>query len=141
MLTSRVVTKIPLIHSSYSTKIAFKLKAKAAKDYANDSTGKHPHVGTQKCTIADCNAKKCTNVCGNPTEITIDGHNTHKPPIGRMTRYIADEDANGYPNTQYFVKTNKEKVITEKEKIQYGKDFKDDPVTKTFVDKYANKYE
>ena len=125
----------------YSTKVVFRLKNKAAKDHANDGSGKHPHVVTQTCTLQDCETKKCPKPCGQPDKIIIDGHNTHKPPVGRMARFISEEDTKGDPKSQYFVPSNSKNEMTEQERQQYGKDIKDDPSGKTFVDKYKDKYE
>lgn len=82
-----------------------------------------------------------TTLCDQPNEIQIEGHNTHKPPIGRITRFIDEKDSNGDPNAQYFVPTNKKVEITEQEKENYGKDFKVDPKTQTFVNQHLDKYE
>ena len=126
---------------AYATKVAFQLKKKAAEDLANDGTGKHPHVGTQQCVIADCASKKCLKPCDQPTYLLVDGHNTHKPPIGRLTRFISEEDATGDPHAQYFVKSNEKKEITKQEKQKYGKDIKPDPKAQTFIDKHRDKYD
>src|SRR5579875_2088091 len=125
----------------YSSKVTFKLKNDAAKDYANDGTGKHTHVGTQQCILADRDTKKCPTVCSQPTILEVDGHNTHKPPVGRVTRFISPEDVNGSQQPQYFVPTNKKSEMTEQQKQAYGKDFKLDQNAQSYIEKYKDKYE
>lgn len=137
------VVKPMLGHESsrnYATKVAFRL-GKQAIHKSNDDTGKHPHVGTQECVIQDCASKKCPALCDQPTKINVDGHNTHKPPIERMARFVSEKDANGDSNTQYFVSTNKKVEMTEQEKQKYGKDYKPDLKTQIFVNQHPDKYD
>ena len=126
---------------SYATKRAVRLNKDAAKDYANDGSGKHPHIGSEKCTVEDCESKECPTLCGDPTKFNIKGHNTHKPPIGRFCRFVSEEDAKGEFRAQYYVKTNKKTEMTQEEKQQYGKNIKADPATQAYVEKYKDKYE
>lgn len=123
------------------TRSAVRLKNQAAKDVANDDTGKHTHVTQNYCVLKGCENKSCPSLCDQPDGCDVKGHNTHKPPIGRITRFVADHDANGNSKTQYFVKTNKKTTITEKEKQKYGKDIKDDPNQTTFVQNHHDKYD
>ena len=141
-LTRKVLPRIENeVAREYSTRVAVRLSKNAMKNHANDGTGKHPHVCVQKCALEDCENKKCTSVCDQPTNLDIDGHNTHIPPIGRISRYIAEEDAHGNPLKQYFVPTNTINTITEQQKQNYGKDVKADPLTQAFIEKYKDKYE
>lgn len=115
-LTAKVSTSF---YRSYSTKEAFKVKGKAAKDLANDGTGKHTHIGKQECILQDCASKKCTALCAIPDKTRILGHNTHKPPVGRFTRLISYEDINGDQKPQITLQLAQleEKVSEYKEKV------------------------
>lgn len=131
----------PIINQNYSTRIAFQLKNKAAKDLANDGTGKHIHVGKQSCTLTDCETKVCAQLCAENKIIAVEGHNTHKPPVGRIARFISDQDVNGQQKTQYFVPTNKKSEFTEEKKQEYGKDIKVNIKTQAYVKQHNDKYE
>ena len=126
---------------SMSTYRAVKLKKDAAKDHANDGTGKHTHVVEQHCVQTDCDKKKCPTLCDQALKDEIKGHQTHKLPIGRFGKYIASEDANGDSKTQYFVSTNKPHTITAQEKQTYGTQIKTDTLQQKFIEKYADKYD
>lgn len=126
---------------NYATIVAIKLKNKAAKNLANDANGKHSHVGTQTCTLQDCQTKECPTLCSQPDKLCIDGHNTHKPPIGRFARFIYEKDANGNNIPQYYVKMNKKTECTEEEKqTKYANDIKKDEKTESFVKQHSDKY-
>ena len=120
---------------------ASKLKKDAAKDHANDGTGKHTHVVEERCIQTDCNKKKCPVLCDQPSDDKVKGHNTHKIPIGRFGKYIAEEDASGNSKPQYFVSTNKPHIISPQEKEAYGNQIKSDPIQQKFIEKYASKYD
>lgn len=140
--TKKLATKLGTSFCrNYATQEAVKVNGKAVQELANDGTGKHTHITKQECSAEDCASKKCTALCAIPTKTSFEGHNTHKPPIGRFARVISEEDVNGNQQTQYFVPTNKKIEITEQEKQQYGKDIKPDPKTKKYVEKYQDKYE
>ena len=100
----------------------------------------HTHIGAQKCILNDCDIKDCSTLCDLPNGLGIDGHNTHKPPIGRFARFISEEDTNGNKKAQYFVPVNKKSEITEQEKQQYNKDLKTDVKTENYFQKYKDKY-
>lgn len=125
----------------YATDAAFKLKGQAAKDHANDGGKGHTHTGTQKCILPDCDSKKCPGLCDQAAGLQIDGHNTHKPPIGRFCRFVASEDVNGDPRPQYYVPSNTKNEMTEQEKQNYGKQIKPDSAAEAFMQKYKDKYE
>ena len=68
------------------------LVEKLLKNLANDDTGKHTHVIEEKCIITECPSKFCPSLCDKANGFTVKGHNTHKPPIGRLTRFISEGD-------------------------------------------------
>lgn len=129
------------VSRNYATKTSYIFKGKAAKDLANDQSGKHPQAVDEFCEKEDCKKTDCPVLCDKPAGFRVKGHNTHKPPIGRMARFIHDPDADGKPKSQYFVLANTKKEITEKEKQNYGKDIKPNPKHKTFMDDHSDKYE
>ena len=129
------------INYQYSTKVTCRFKGKAIKDLANDDTGKHIHVAEQTCIQNDCSSKKCLSLCEDPGKFRILGHNTHKPPIGCITRFIAKQDANGFLKDQYFVKTNKKIEIAEKEKQQYSNEILPDSTQQVYLYNHIEKYE
>ena len=131
-ITTRAYTRGP---------VKFQPKSQAAKDQANDSTGTHTHVADKHCTMKDCGNIKCKTLCGPEEKIKVLGHHTHKPPIGRFMRLISEEDATGASRNQYFVKTNKETVISQKEKQTYGNQMKDDIKQEPFITKNIDKYD
>ena len=130
----------PTTTRSY-TRTAVRLKKQAAKDLANDHTGKHPHVTENYCILKGCENQKCPSLCDQPNGSDIKGHNTHKPPVGRIARFVDSQDANGNAESQYFVKTNKKVTVSETEKQQYGKEIKDDPKQTTYVQNHDDKYD
>ena len=83
-----------------------KFTKKMPQNMINDNNTAHTHVVKEKCVIPDCDIKKCPSLCDDFKEGDIKGHQTHKPPIGRMARYISAEDANGEKKQQY-----KQKII------------------------------
>lgn len=145
MITSHLRLIKPKIFNDitrdYSSKITFKLSKNAAANHANDGKGNHIHVGTQKCTLVDCATKKCPQVCGQPTDLDIDGHHTHKPPVGRMARFVSVKDVNGDAKSQYFVPTNKKNTMTEQQKQTYGSDFKPDAKSQQYVTQHEENYD
>lgn len=129
------------IASSYSTKTCFTLSKNAAKNHANDGKGNHCHVAEQYCTKQECPEKTCPQLCDSSGDLKLRGHNTHKPPIGRFTRFVNEVDVNGDSKPQYFVPTNTKKVITDKEKQGYGTKIKPDPKTENYIKQHHDKYE
>jgi len=130
------------IAQQYSTRTTCQFKGKAAKDLANDHTGKHTHVIEEKCIVTDCENQKCPSLCDNANGFAVKGHNTHKPPVGRMTRFVSEKDANGVNKPQYFVPSNTKKEVTEQDRQQkYSKDIKPDPKQQAFVTQHDDKYE
>lgn len=129
------------ISINMSTKTAFKLKKKAAKDLANDGTGKHMHVIEQTCVQIDCEAKQCKTLCNTLYEVNPKGHNTHKPPIGRFCRFISETDTNGHTQAQYFVSANDNKTKTAIEITSYGTDLKPDLKQQTYIDQHRDIYD
>lgn len=125
----------------YSTRTAINLSKKVANDLANDGTGKHAHILENKCILKGCEHKKCINLCDDYSKSKVLGHNTHKPPIGRFARFIDDHDANGDPQKQYFVKTNKTIEITKQEKQKYCKEIKENNKQTSFVKNHDEKYD
>lgn len=128
---------VKIMGQTYSTRVACTVD----KKLANDGTGKHTHVAKQTCILANCENKECPALCTSPNKFKIQGHNTHKPPVGRITRFVAETDANGDQKTQYFVKTNKKIEITEQEKQQYGNKIKPDAKQQAFIDQHSDKYD
>lgn len=118
-----------------------RLKGKAAKDHANDGTGNHPHRAENYCIKERCEKLKCPSLCDTPKSFRIVGHGTHKPPIGRFSQRISDTDANGDPNPQYYVKSNKKNEMTEQEKQNYGNQIKPDAKMEAHMDKHKDKYD
>lgn len=118
---------LPYPNNSMSYMRAIRIKGKAVKALANDNTGNHPHVVTE--------------VCDTLKYVTVNGHNTHKPMIGRFTRFISSIDSNNKENAQYFVKTNDEKKATNQEINNHGKDIKNDSKSTSFVNNNRDKYE
>lgn len=114
------------------------IPCKVPKVLANDGTSKHTHVVEQTCILEDCDTKKCLNLCSSKNTFRILGHNTHKPPVGRLTRFISEQDADGNLKTQYFVPSNKKIEITEH---QHGFQIKTNLKTKSYIDKHSDKYE
>lgn len=110
-----------------STLISYKFKKKAAQDLANDGTGKHPHICKETCVQPDCSTKKCTSLCDIGDKLDVKAHDTHKPPIGRMCKFISSHDAHGNPDAQYNVKAVPKKSITATQKQAYGSEIKIDP--------------
>ena len=109
---------------------------------SNDNSGKHPHIVKESCESKDCDNKVCSTVCDNNNQFSVLGHNTHKPLIGRFSKFISDYDANGEPDVQYFTKTNQPKTITGEEKKNLEKLIKNDTENqKTFVFKHRDKYD
>lgn len=127
-----------IAHQSYSTRVACKVD----KKLANDGTGNHTHVAKQSCILTNCENKDCPSLCSTPDKFRVTGHNTHKPPVGRMARFVAETDANGSQKAQYFVPTNKKIEITEQEKQQqYGNKIKPDAKQQIFIDQHSDKYD
>ena len=137
--TSSHVT--PIVSRGYACQRTFRLYKKAAKDYASDGTGKHTHIGTQKCIIDDCEKIKCLNLCDSEKATVIAGHHTHKPPQNREYRHISDKDVNGDPKPQFFVLAQEKKEITKQEELKYGKEIKDDLKAQKYVNEHRDKYE
>ena len=131
----------PRMTRMYATKSVVNLKNKAAQDLANDGTGKHPHVMQNYCVLKGCENKKCMTLCDNGNKSWIMGHHTHVPPGNRNAKFIADHDANGDLQKQYFVLTNKKTEISEQEKQNYGKDLKDNKKQTTYVQNHDDKYD
>lgn len=127
--------------NNMATLIAYKFKGNAAKDLANDGSGKHTHICKETCVQQDCEEKKCTSLCDTLADRNNLGHNTHKPIAGRFSRFISGTDANGNPQNQYFTKTNKDGTVNT---TQYpANKFSVDPVQTAFVnstDAIRNKY-
>ena len=120
--------------SNMATLVAYKVKGNAAKDLANDGTGKHAHVCKETCVQSDCEEKKCNSLCDVFKDTTSLGHNTHKPPIGRFAKFIAKYDANGILNSQYFVRSNFPKAANASTINQYNpKELKPDPKQTQYV--------
>lgn len=120
-------------HTIIACKIPMKL--------ANDGTGNHTHVAQQICILDNCENQICEKLCATPKLFRIKGHNTHKPVIGRLTRFIAAEDANGDPKKQYYVPCNQKKELTEAEKQAYGNKIKHVPKQQAFIDAHQDKYD
>lgn len=139
--TTAFIRNTPTVTRFYSNRTAIKLTKQAAKDLNNDGTGKHTHIMENYCISKECENKKCPTLCDQGYKNEIKGHNTHKPPIGRIARFIDNHDANGDPKPQYFIPTNKKVEITEKEKQQYGKDIKEDMKQTNFVQQHDDKYD
>ena len=131
----------PIVSRGYACQRTFRLYKKAAKDYASDGTGKHTHIGTQKCIIDDCEKIKCLNLCDSEKATVIAGHHTHKPPQNREYRHISDKDVNGDPKPQFFVLAQEKKEITKQEELKYGKEIKDDFKAQKYVNEHRDKYE
>lgn len=118
--TPSLVTKlIPVVNqytgNNMSTRVAIKVKGKAAQELANDNKGKHTHVAEESCIKTNCETKTCASLCDTSKDFSIRGHNTHKPPIGRFCRFVSETDANGEAKPQYFVSTSaKKKNISRK---------------------------
>lgn len=107
--------------SNMATLVAYKVKGNAAKDLANDGTGKHAHVCKETCVQSDCEEKKCNSLCDVFKDTTSLGHNTHKPPIGIL-------------NSQYFVRSNFPKAANASTINQYNpKELKPDPKQTQYV--------
>ena len=128
-----------------ATLVAYKFKGNAAKDFANDGSGKHAHICKETCVQQDCAKKKCTYLCDTLVDRNTLGHNTHKPIAGRFSKFISDIDANGNPDPQYFTKTNKESITDAATLNKYKSDkFSVDPAQTAFVnstDDIRDKYE
>lgn len=123
-------------HNNTFTRVACRVPLKLA----NDGSGKHTHVAEQTCILDNCENKICEKLCADPNTFKIKGHNTHKPVIGRLTRFISAEDANGDPKKQYFVPCNERKQLTEAEKQAYGNKIKNDPKQQEFIETHQDKY-
>jgi len=64
----------------------------------------------------------------------MQGHNSHKPPIGKACKFISSHDANGNPDAQYYIRApSPAKTITAAQKQAYGSEIKPDPKHSTFV--------
>ena len=120
--------------NNMATLVAYKVKGNAAKDLANDGTGKHAHVCKDTCVQPDCESKNCNSLCDVFKETTSLGHNTHKPPVGRFARFVAGYDANGVWISQYFVRSNFPRTADASKVTQYNvKDLKNDPKQTQYV--------
>lgn len=127
--------------NNMSTLVAYKFKGKAAKDLANDSSGKHVHVCKETCVENNCEEMKCDTLCNTFEKRDVLGHNTHKPFKGRFSKFISDLDANGNADPQYFTKTNKEVSKDASELTQYkANNFIVDAPQTTFVNLFRDKY-
>ena len=130
--------------SNMATLVACKLHKQAAKDLANDGTGKHTHVYQDVCVQSDCEEKKCSSACDTLLKRRFLGHNTHKPLIGRFSKFIGDVDANGNPDSQYFTRENEDKTINAATVNQYKpNEIKTNAGTTAYVNssELRNKYE
>lgn len=135
---SRSITATQQPNQPYSTKTGVKF----SKKYSNDNMNKtHVHVCKEKCVLQDCETKECPTLCDTRTETEILGHNTHKPPIGRMARRIFETDAKGDNKSQWFVKSNRPNKISEQERQQSTKDIKPDAKQNDFIQTHTDKYE
>ena len=76
----------------------------AAKVYANDSTGKHPHLLETSCEKPECSSQVCTTPCDKQVESQVKGHFTHKPPIGRNCKFLSEKDCHQVEDAQYFIR-------------------------------------
>ena len=116
-ITSNNITK-PLIidlvkHRDMTYLHSARFKGKdVVKEYANDGTGKHPHIIKQNCAEESCENKQCKTPCAEPLKHTVCGHVTHAPKIGRYTKHIADIDAHGEPKRQYYIPSKPKKAIS-----------------------------
>lgn len=89
-------------HCGYATQKAVRFTGQA-KQFVNDGTGKHIPVVKEECVFADCKNKKCSSLCDTEKVSVIKAHNTHKPIIGRFTKFISESaanDANGEQKVQ-----------------------------------------
>ena len=129
-------------NNPYSTTKACKFKGKAAKDLSNDGGKKnHTHVVEEKCAKDGCSLESCPKLCGIPKGFRVIGHNTHKPPIGRLARFIDEKDANGADKPQYFVPTNTKKEVSQEEREKYpANEIKEDPKQQSYVDDHLDKF-
>lgn len=125
---------------SYTIK-AVKFKKKAAEELANDDNGKHTHIIQNFCILKGCENKKCSQLCDQFNRFDVKGHNTHRPPVGRIVRFVDSQDADGNTKSQYFVRTNKNVTVTETEKQNYGKDIKEDAKQTTYIQNHNDKYD
>lgn len=124
---------------------SIRLKSKdAIKSYANDGTGKHPHVLKQTCVNENCENKQCANPCAEPINQEVYAHLTHAPKVGRYTRYVSNTDANGELKAQYYIKaTGKEISAKEFQKLLNSKAIKEDQVVTIYINstiEITNKY-
>lgn len=82
------------------------------------------------------------NLCASRKETEILGHNTHRPPIGRMAKRISDIDAQGNKSDQWYIRNNNRKKISEAERQQMNpKDIKPNLKQQSYTDKNFEKYE
>ena len=88
---------LPRLSMNYATKTSVSFNHEYSNDGANKS---HGHVCKETCVLKDCDNKKCLLLCDQRKETEILGHNTHKPPIGRMAKIISDYDAQGKKKSQ-----------------------------------------
>lgn len=88
-----------------------------------------------------CSLISCQGLCGLPNGFRVLGHNTHKPPIGRMARFIHEKDANGADKPQYFVPTNTKKEISQEEREKYpAKEIKEDLKQQGYIEDHLDKF-
>ena len=130
--------------NNMATLVACKLKKQAAKDLANDGTGKHTHIYKDVCVQNDCEEKKCSSPCDTLLKRRFLGHNTHKPLIGRFSKFIGAVDANGNPDSQYFTRENEDKTINAATVSQYNSnEIKNNNGTTSYINSVdlRNKYE
>jgi len=85
--------------------------SKGAKKFANDGSGKHPHVVETFCKKESCETDKCSSICNSPDKTEVKGHYTHKPPVGRHCSYVSKKDCENEENSQYFVRAIPKKEI------------------------------